>query len=200
MNLPARAFRLASLIVLTLAASSCIDRPYDGNGTNGTAPSAAAASRGPFDRASVRDALLTQVPPDAIPVGAVFGGAVELVGYRVEPSVVVPNGKMRLIFYWRCRKQLEDWHIFVHLDDATGQTPDRIHAEHDPVLGRFHTGDWRPGDLIADPVVVQAGKSPIAIFLGFYSDGESRLSLDTPGRGRDDGNNRLFAGTIPIGQ
>jgi hypothetical protein len=199
MTQPTRALRLAPLL-LTLGVSSCIERPYDSNGNGSAAPSAAAASRGPFDRASVRDALVAQVPPDAVPVGAVFGGAAELVAYRVEPSVVVPNGKMRLTFYWRCRKQLEDWHIFVHLDDATGQTPDRIHAEHDPVLGRFRTGDWRPGDLIADPVVVQAGKSPIAIFLGFYSDGESRLSLDTPGRGRDDGNNRLFVGTIPIGQ
>jgi hypothetical protein len=93
---------------------------------------------------------------------------------------------------------MEPWHIFVHLDDASGATDQRIHAEHDPVQGRFPTDAWRPGDLIADPFVFQVGQTPLALFLGFYAQGDNRLALDSPGRGRDDGSNRLWAGNIPL--
>jgi hypothetical protein len=36
------------------------------------------------------------------------------------------------------------------------------------------------------------------LFIGFYSTGENRLALTSAGRGRDDGNNRLFAGVLPL--
>ena len=36
------------------------------------------------------------------------------------------------------------------------------------------------------------------LYLGFYSQGDNRLTLTSPGRGRDDGNNRLLAGVLPL--
>jgi len=56
---------------------------------------------------------------------------------------------------------------------------------------------WRPGDLVADPVVFVPGRNPLRLYLGFYTQGENRLHLDSPGRGRDDGQDRLLVGILP---
>lgn len=181
------AARLAALPCALLAAllCGCIERPWQ----DGPPP------RTQVDRTALREFLLTAPPEGLVPVGARFGNAAELVGYRVDPPVLVPGQRTTVTLVWRCLAELEPWHVFVHLDDASG-TGERIHAEHDPVGGRFPTDAWRPGDLIADPFSITAGRSPLHLFLGFYSQGESRLTLNSAGRGRDDGSNRLYAGTL----
>ena len=130
-------------------------------------------------------------------MGAIFGNAVELVGWKAEPPQLVPGQRVRITLLFRCTAELDAWHIFVHLDDAGGGA-ERIHAEHDPVQGRFPTDAWKPGDLIADSFAVTAGRTPLNLYLGFFSTGENRLTMNSPGRGRDDGANRLLAGTIPL--
>ncbi len=175
------------LLVSCALLVSCIERPFD-------AP-AAAPARPAVDRAALQGVLLQAAPADAIPVGALFGNAAELVSYKLEPAALLPNQKARLTFYWRCRAPLEPWHIFVHLDEAEGG---RIHAEHDPVNGRFPTDAWKPGDVIADTIVFEPRSSPLMLYVGFFSQGETRLTLTSPGRGRDDGANRLFVGTLPL--
>ena len=110
---------------------------------------------------------------------------------------MVPGQRVKLTLYWRCLAELDRWHIFVHLDDATGNGG-RIHAEHDPAGGRFPTDAWKTGDLIADSFSFLPGANPLLLFLGLYTEGENRLALTSPGRGRDDGNNRLLAGVLPV--
>lgn len=180
-----RRVRVESAALLLLCA--CIERPFD---------DPAAVSRAQVDRSALSEVM--QPPPaDATPVGALFGNAAELLAYKLEPAALVPGQRARLTLYWRCRAELEAWHIFVHLDDATG-TGERIHAEHDPVGGRFPTAAWKPGDVIDDAFFFVAGRGPLLLYLGFYSQGENRLPLSSPGRGRDDGNSRLFAGILPV--
>jgi hypothetical protein len=175
-------------LAVALFCTACIERPFD-------QPQAAQA-RTQVDRSALRDVLVPP-PADAVVVGAVFGNAAELLAYKLEPPQMVAGQRAKLTLYWRCRAELEPWHIFVHLDDATGNGA-RIHAEHDPAGGRFPTEAWKPGDMIADAIWFVPGKSPLLLFLGLYSQGENRLVLTTPGRGRDDGNNRLLAGVLPI--
>jgi hypothetical protein len=176
--------RLLSLAVLLLAA--CIERPWQD-----------APARPAVDRARLGDVLLSTPPAGMIPVGAVFGGQAELAGYKVEPTLLVPGQPARLTLVWRCKADMEVWHVFVHLDDAAG-AGGRIHAEHDPAQGRYPTDSWRPGDLIADTVEFVPQRFSLSLFLGFYSQGETRLQLDSAGRGKNDGANRLFAGTLPV--
>jgi hypothetical protein len=176
------------VLLAFLLCAACIERPFE--------DTPVLQGRAQVDRASLRD-VLTPPPPDAVAVGAVFGNAAELVGYKLEPPQLVPGQRAKLTLYWRCKAELEPWHIFVHLDDATG-TGERIHAEHDPAGGRFPTEAWKPGDSIADSFWFVPGHTPLLLFLGFYSQGENRLLLNTPGRGRDDGNNRLLAGVLPM--
>jgi hypothetical protein len=178
-----RAF--AGVLICTCA---CIERPFD--------ESQAAPARAQVDRAALLDVLVAP-PADATVVGAVFGNSAELLAYKLEPAQMVSGQRTKLTLYWRSRAEMERWHIFVHLDDASG-TGGRIHAEHDPAGGRFPTDAWKPGDQIADAFVFPAGPNPLLLFLGFYSEGENRLTLTSPGRGRDDGNNRLLAGVLPI--
>ena len=180
-----RAVRLhaAGLCVLTLA---CIERPFEEG----------SAGRAQVDRSALRDVLVPP-PSDATPVGAVFGSSVELLAYKLEPAGLVPGQRSKLTLYWRCRAEMEAWHIFVHLDDATG-TGERIHAEHDPAGGRFPTDAWKAGDVVADSFWFVPGRTPLLFFLGLFSQGENRLPLVSAGRGRDDGNNRLRAGVLPI--
>jgi hypothetical protein len=175
--------------ILFIALSlGCIERAYEG--------AQGPPARAQVDRSALRDVLVPP-PPDATAVGAMFGNAAELLAYKLEPPALVPGQRSKLTLYWRCRAEMEPWHIFVHLDDATG-TGERIHAEHDPAGGRFPTDAWRPGDLIADSIPFVPGQHPLLFFLGFYSSGENRLPLTSPGRGRDDGNNRLLAGILPL--
>jgi hypothetical protein len=174
--------RLPFLALLCIA---CIERPYEGSQPQ---------QRTQVDRNALRDVLVAP-PADLTPVGAVFGNLAELIGYQLEPPQLVPGQRARLTLYWRCRAEMEPWHIFVHLDDAGG-TGERIHAEHDPAGGRFPTDAWRPGDTIADALWFVPGKDPLLLYLGFYSQGETRLPVTNPGRGRDDGASRLLAGAL----
>jgi len=177
-----------ALALALICTAACIERPFE--------EPAQPQGRAQVDRSTLRDVLVPP-PADATVVGAVFGNSAELLGYKLEPPQMVPGQRAKLTLYWRCRAEMDRWHIFVHLDDATG-TGGRIHAEHDPAGGRFPTDAWRPGDLIADSFAFPAGPNPLLLFLGFYSEGENRLTLTSPGRGRDDGNNRLLAGVLPI--
>src|SRR5207248_710192 len=121
------------------------------------------AQRSQVDRNALRDVLLTQLPPDIVPVGALFGNAAELVGYKLEPPQLVLGRYARLTLFWRCRAELaEPWHVFIHLDDASG-TGARINKDHDPAGGRFPTDAWRPGDLIADAFVFPVERVPLLL-------------------------------------
>ena len=176
-------------LAAVLICAACIERPFE-------EPQSAQA-RAQVDRNSLRDVLVPP-PADAIAVGAAFGNSVELLAYKLEPPQMVPGQRAKLTLYWRCLSELDRWHIFVHLDDATG-SGGRIHAEHDPAGGRFPTDAWKTGDLIADSFsFLLPGANPLLLFLGLYTEGENRLALTSPGRGRDDGNNRLFAGVLPV--
>ena len=175
-------------LALFMICTACIERPFE--------EPAPAQARAQVDRSALRDVLVPP-PADATVVGAVFGNAAELLGYKLEPAQMVPGQPAKLTLYWRCRAEMERWHIFVHLDDASG-TGARIHAEHDPAGGRFPTDAWKPRDLIADSFVFTAPRNPLLLFLGLYTEGENRMALTTAGRGRDDGNNRLLAGVLPI--
>ena len=173
-------------LVATVALCGCIERPWQD-----------APARRTVDRGSLSEVLLTAVPTDLVPVGGVFGGSADLVGYRLQPPTLGPAQRARLTLVWRCRADMDLWHVFVHLDDGAGN---RIHAEHDPADGRYPTDAWRPGDIIADTVAFTAGSTPLMLYVGFYTQGENRLHLDTPGRGHDDGKDRLLAGVLPMGR
>ena len=100
------------------------------------------------------------------PAHATFGevasdsGRVELLGYRIAPTVVAPGEAVAVTLYWRGLQTMEhDWSVFVHLVGAN----DIIIGQRDvyPGQGTYPTSMWAPGDAFADTYVVPV--SPTAL-------------------------------------
>lgn len=174
--------------LLLLLGCACIERP-------GTPRSLAAR----VDRSKLSDVILTAAPAVAHPVGAVFNGEIELIGYDVTPEPAAPGQTVRVTFYWRALDDVnDDWQVFVHLEDELRRAPRRI-ADHWPAGGRYHTSAWRQGDIVKDAwtFVAPRDEARVAVWTGFYID-NLRLTLSQPGRGIGDGENRLRVGTIEL--
>src|SRR2546428_8335076 len=84
-----------------LALCACIERPWQDT-----------PQKREVDRGALADVLLTAVPPGLTPVGAVFGGAAELVGYRVEATAPLPRQRMRPEPVLRCPAEVDSLRIF----------------------------------------------------------------------------------------
>lgn len=84
-------------------------------------------------------------PPTPVVESARFGQVAVLVGYQLEQQAT--QGTVTL--YWQAgNPDGKDYTVFVHLLDAQG----RLVAGHDgpPCEGRYPTGIWEPGELVAD--------------------------------------------------
>jgi 4-amino-4-deoxy-L-arabinose transferase-like glycosyltransferase len=99
----------------------------------------------------------------------VFGDAIELAGYELQPEL--ETGKIQVALYWRTwQSPAEDYTIFVHLLDADGN---RISQDdRRPMDGRFPTNLWRRGDIVHTDHVLQASQvclqRPCYLAVGFY--------------------------------
>ncbi len=176
----------SALVLLLLCA--CIERPQS--------PRAQAQL---IDRSRLGGVVLARAPAVAHPVGAIFNGEIELVGYDVSPEPARRGAPVLVTFYWRALDEVsDDWKVFVHLENAASGMS-RIIADHWPAQGRYHTNWWRKGDVVKDewtffaPVAVDQ----VEVWTGFYI-GDLRLALSNPGRGSTDGQNRVRVGTIQL--
>lgn len=177
-----------AVLVATLLAAACIERP--------PSPRAAAAA---VDRSSLADVVSQKEPTPAHKVGAVFGGAIELVGYDLSPEPAARGSTVTVTFWWRSRAPVnDDWQVFVHVDDES-RTVGRIIGDHFPAQGRYRTPAWRAGDVVKDQwrFAAPAGTDELALFVGFYR-GETRLEVSDPGLVFHDGVNRIRAGVITL--
>src|SRR5256885_301658 len=77
--------RMRSSLPVLLLLAACIERPW--NDVKGRA----------VDRSALSDVLLQAPPAGTIPVGAVFGGQAELVGYKLDPLVLVAGQRATLL-------------------------------------------------------------------------------------------------------
>ncbi len=82
-------------------------------------------------------------------VDASLGDKVTLWGYDVDTTAARPGETVRLVLYWRAKKQVEeDYTVFVHLVDDTG----RIWGQEDsqPENGFYPTSYWDIGEVVRD--------------------------------------------------
>ncbi|HUK66026.1 MAG TPA: hypothetical protein VLV17_04310 [Anaeromyxobacteraceae bacterium] len=142
--------------------------------------------------------LLASVAP-RIEVGAVYGGALELIGLDLEPPTLCSGRPATLTLYWRVLKEPDTrWEVFVHLD---GPGVPRIHGDHWPAQGAYPTSAWRRGEVVRDPVVltipadVQA--SSLEAWVGLFS-GAERMGVSRPGPLGRDGEDRALAARLPV--
>lgn len=101
--------------------------------------------------AFARPRPLTQAELAAIPnpMRVEFGETARLLGYRVEPQAIGPDGTVEVTLYWQpLTRTVQDYAVFVHLLSDVGT----MIAQRDtyPGLGRYPTTVWRPGVAFAD--------------------------------------------------
>ena len=180
--------RRAAAIAL-LSAGACIER----------APNAG-APRERVDPSVVARWTVADARP-RLAGGALFGGAIELVGADLDPPELAPGGAATLTLYWRALEEVEQrWAVFVHVDAAGAE---RLHGDHEPAGGAYPTSAWRRGDVVRDPMVLRVppayAASTADVWVGLYS-GSERLALTRPGALGGDGENRALVAHVAVRQ
>ncbi len=145
-------------------------------------------------------AYLQPAARPAHPAHAVFGNAIELVGWDLEPPAPAPGEWVTLTLYWRALDELDtSWRVFVHLDGREGQ--ERIHGDHPPAAGTYPTDRWHRGDVVRDPVRIRVPRGyrgeALDAWVGWFS-GETRLRITNPGEVRQDGDDRLLLAVVSL--
>ena len=121
----------------------------------------------------VQKNILVNEPTPQVRVGAVFDGKIELIGYDLEPEVLIPGKELTLIWYWRCVKPIEEnYKVFIHLDSLDGGG--RQGLDHHPVENLYQTSLWEEGQIIKDKqkVTLKASYKPgkAELLMGFFNE------------------------------
>lgn len=150
-----------------------------------------------FDRDGLMGSIiLSAPPPNMVPVGAIYGERLQLVGYTMDPPKPPAGGTVQVSFYWKAlRPMAEDYQVFVH-GDAVGEKQSRIHGDHYPAEGKYPTDVWQSGEIIQDRFSIYIppgyGAKHLGLFSGLYK-GDHRVPLTDAGVRPRTGDNRSRA-------
>jgi hypothetical protein len=149
-------------------------------------------------------AVVNNVPPLQLQVGANLEDKLELVGVMVQPGQVMPGESMKVTAYFRVIELLDtDYMVFVHADDPAGAV-DRINADHRPAGGVYPTTQWKKGETVKDEfqVYVPPGMPvrALVLYMGLWDPKtDARMKLKNVDKVKSDGNNRIQVATVPVG-
>jgi hypothetical protein len=117
-----------------------------------------------YERAISRTQMTIPVggdlPPEAVPLDVALG-PIRLLGAVAGVDTAHPGDVLALTLFWKARQGVPgDYDVFVHL---LGQD-DRVIAQRDapPGLGARPTGDWVPGQIVADPYLLAVPEAAYA--------------------------------------
>ena len=106
-----------------------------------------------------------------------YGNKVQLVGYTLSSSELVPDEKWLITLYWRLIAPLgEDYTVFVHLLDDKGAKITQVDEQ--PVNNYYPTSLWQTQDIISDthtvilPADIPPGNYTLSIGLYLLSSGQ----------------------------
>ena len=106
------------------------------------------------------------IPSSAIPLDVAFAD-----GIMLRAATVHRDGQhMTLTLYWATSEGVSrDYQVFVHALDAAGEP--LVQADAAPLDGRYPTGQWRAGRVIADPhgLSLPEGAAPARFYVGLYA-------------------------------
>lgn len=146
------------------------------------------------------DSIRNEAPQFQHPVGAVFGNAIELLGYDLElpgGDSVGPGQTFHVTWYWKARARAPGaYTVFLHVDGEGN----RLNGDHIPVNGLVPVASWDEGDVIVDRQELMVPRTfrtgTYRFYIGFFA-GESRLPV-TARPGGKDSENRAIAGTLQV--
>ena len=119
------------------------------------------------------------------PVGAVFGGVMQLNAVRVAPVTPQPGESLTVDLEWEALAPVgEDFTVLVHLVDLAQPEQPLAQGDDEPLSGRWPTSSWIAGHTFVDPhaVALPADLPPgeYALAVGFYRPADfTRLPVET---------------------
>jgi choline-sulfatase len=114
------------------------------------------ASRPELSRqAIVERNLLEEVPPMTERLDADYGGRFTLLGYHLPHARHAPGETLELSLFFRAERAMEESYFFqMSIVDERGQQRRALMANHWPLHARYFTSEWKPGQILRDPVKV----------------------------------------------
>jgi arylsulfatase A-like enzyme len=77
-----------------------------------------------------------------------------LLGFDLPRTTFAPGERIPMTFYYRVDARMDE-SLFFYVN-ITGppryRVPPHFHAHHYPMNGRYHTHQWKPGEVLRDPV------------------------------------------------
>ena len=130
------------------------------------------------------------------PMRASLGGMIDLLGYRVSQTAVLPGDGLRVAVYWQARQALpRDYVGFVHLISLSPKP--WVHAQEDrPAGGDYYPSTrWQIGQRVRDEYVFSLPQDILPgeyiIETGMYTPGDF-ARLPTDGDGASPGHDSIF--------
>lgn len=125
--------------------------------------------------------ILTAAPANIQRNGANFEDKIEFIGYQLDSQTVKPGGTVTVTYYFKALALMDhDWQLFVHGDSGRGASA-RLHLDHYPMDGLYHTTEWQAGEIVRDTFKVEVPKNykydSLTLWTGFYR-GERRMKLN----------------------
>lgn len=130
----------------------------------------------------------------------VFGGAITLVGYRLNSDHLQPGQTIELTLIWRANQRIDrDYTVFTHLIDANQNQA----AGHDsmPLNGQYPTSSWLVGEEVVDshPIALPANLPPGRYHLAFgLYDAKTLQRLDATAKGWSGPRSQIDLDEMPI--
>lgn len=137
---------------------------------------------------------LLREPPARMthPLNLRYPGLFTVLGCDLPSTRVAPGGVLDVTCYYRVDRETDrDLFFRLTLDAPRGYVvPRDMHAMHYPLHGRYHTNQWRAGELLRDPtpIPIPAQAQPGDLWLTFAVEdrgpggGPRLLSFDQGGR------------------
>lgn len=175
--------RILLFVLVAFSFNACVEQEPD-------RPTAA-------DWKTIKANILTKEPAPKFKVNADFEGKVEYLGLDVDVNTIIPGKEFTLTHYWRVKKAIPGWKVFVHLQDPRLQGRYFINADHKPIQGRYPATMWKVGEIIRDvhKVTLKANwdQPKVSVFVGLWK-GQMRMKP----KGKQDKKNRLIAATLNV--
>ncbi len=124
--------------------------------------------------------VVDELPPDARPIGKVYGEGVELVAARLPDREAFAGEQVPLTLYLRAhQEQTRDHELFIHLLDAAGEQIGNLTTQ--PGWGVRPLTLWKPGLLYEDTYQIPLDRaSPILarLYVGFTDPSSTALESE----------------------
>jgi len=139
----------------------------------------------------------------AAPVGARFGGEVDLLAWKLDGDALhlQPGQTLALTLYWQAKARPSlDYTIFVHLGPANA--PPLAQNDHQPLGGQYPTSLWDAGEVVRDrselslPVDIPPGRYELTV--GLYDLGTGERLATSGAEGHPATNNAIHLTTVDV--